>query len=480
MLGLPAEDHALYHKVALINVPLWEPCSSSDPDKQWIAVDSDLAPYPVKAIPLHRTSANRLYVIVQPDGSLWVEGSLYLFERVTELGTKASTASNIAGDLSHFMNTLLAGARDFRDFNGHAFNRPTYFYKAELKSLLATRKLKRSTANRKINSVIGFYNWLVTSRGFRPQQDMWEKKNRSVTFLDKHGFHQSKQVTSTDLTFRSAPPIPIGQYIIDGGKLCPLSKEHQKLLIETLARLGNPEMLLVHVIALTTGMRIQSILTLRHSSIKCGLGDQSSETQYALHGIKIGEGTPVDAKNGKPQTVLMPAWLHHKLEIYINSTRHKERAMKSPIREDGLQYLFLTRTGKPYYVASTDEEIFGYSNEKGSAIRQYITTINKRLKEICSNFNYQFHDLRASFGVNLVVDNSKHLESGKMNQLELLDLVRRRMNHGDLETSMLYVKFQQESGLVAYGQSDFEDHLRSIISKEMLTNESSRTSSLLC
>lgn len=480
MLDRQAEDHALYHKVGLTNVPLWEPCAPDDPDELRIDVNTDLDPYPVKAIPLHRASANRLFVIVQPDGSLWAEGSLYLLERVTELGTKASTASNIAGDLSHFMNTLLAGGRDYRNFSGPAFNRPTYFYKAELKKLLATHDLKRSTANRKINSVIGFYIWLLTSRGFKPQQDMWEKKNRSVAFLDRHGFQQSKQVTITDLTFSSAAPIPTGKYINDGGKLCPLSKEHQKTLIETLVDLGNTEMLLVHVIALTTGMRIQSVLTLRHCSIKRGLGEQSNEMQYALHGIRIGEGTPVDAKNGKPQTVLMPAWLHHKLEIYINSTRHKERAMKSPIREDGLQYLFLTRTGKPYYVASADEETFNYSNEKGSAIRQYIATINKLIKETCSSFNYQFHDLRASFGVNLVLDNSKHLESGKMNQLELLDLVRRRMNHGNLETSMLYIKFPQESGLVAYGQSDFEDHLQKIISKEMLNNETRRAPPLLC
>ncbi|MDH4564252.1 site-specific integrase [Pseudomonas sp. BN411] len=469
---------ARYHKVPLTNVKLWEPCSPDeavDWPECFEAEDADFEPYPVKPIPYQESSAPLLYVIIHPDGGIWLEGSLYLFERITELGTKATTASNIAGDLSNFMNTLLTGCRDFLDFDGPSFQRPTYYYKSELKKLLIKRELKRSTANRKILSMVGFYRWLCATRNFKPKQEMWKDKVRNVRYLDRHGIQQSKEIRGTDLTFRSAESISTGQYISDGGKLSPISRENQKHLLATLVALGNPEMILIHIVALTTGMRIQSILTLRHACIKQGKGGPNDPSKYALYGIKIGEGTLVEAKRGKPQTVLMPAWVHYKLSIYLNSERHKERAMRSAIKNEDDQYLFLTRTGRPYYTAEADQEAFDYSSEKGSAIRQYLKTIGEKLNEMGANFRYQFHDLRATFGMNLIEDNMKHVENGKMNQLELLDLLKNRLNQEDINTALGYLKYREGNELVAYAQSDFEDHLQSVITTEMLRHENIRT-----
>ncbi|WP_241807153.1 site-specific integrase [Pseudomonas putida] len=267
----------------------------------------------------------------------------------------------------------------------------------------------------------------------------------------------------------------MGDYIEDGGKLYPISRESQEALIAALLRLQNPEMLLIHIVALTTGMRIQSILNLRFHCIRQDVGSPEDENRNALYAITIGGLTNVGAKGGKEQNVLMPAWLHYRLTIYLNSKRHKDRVMKSPISNISDQYVFLTRTGKPYYVAEEDSELFGYSNERGSAIRQFITKIFQELAKEKQMFKYRFHDLRATFGMNLIEDNMKLVEKGEMSQLALLDLVRRRLNHSSVDVSMRYLRFRSDHPLVANAQSEFELHLEGVITTEMRRHEGIRS-----
>lgn len=469
----------IYHKVSLTNVKLWQPCVEEDA-MDWVGgidnVGDGIEPYPVKALPYQQPFIGRIYIIVQPDGSIWREGSLYLLERVTELGTKASTASNIAGDLANFMNEMLAGNRNYLDFSGPSFMRPTYYYKSTLKTAITKGLIKRKTANRKINSMIGLYRWKTECRSFKPQEEMWKSKIKNTYYTDRHGFSQVKPIICTDLTFKITADISSGNYIEDGGKLYPISRENQRILIETLIRLENPEMLLIYVVALTTGMRIQSILTLRSHCIRQDVGGEYDENRFALYGIAIGQGTLVESKNQTPQTVLMPAWVHHKLTIYLNSERYKGRTMKSAVDLTQNQYLFLTRTGKPYYVAEEDQELFGFTNEKGSAIRKFATYIKNEMKYLTKGFEFRFHDLRATFGMNLIEDNMKKDKEAKLNQLELLDLVKNRLNHSSIEVTMRYLRFRESQSLIADAQSDFEAHLEGVITTEMIRHEEIRTS----
>lgn len=424
-------------------------------------------------------------MILQPDGSIWRDGSLYLYWLSIEQGKKAPTLENIAGDLCDFMNKMQEGGRDYLNFEGESYSRPTYYYQAQMKKAVQRKvrssatgsgeKLGRATANRKITSIIGFYRWMVNTARFKPQQAMWVSTTRYISYDDRHGFQQSREIICTDLTFRKTAGISTGDYIEDGGKLYPISRENQEALIAALVRLRNPEMLLIYIIALTTGMRIQSILNLRFHCIRQDVGSQEDENRNALYAITIGGLTNVGAKGGKEQNVLMPAWLHYRLTIYLNSQRYKDRAMKSPISNIYDQYLFLTRTGNPYYVAEEDSELFGYSNERGSAIRQFAARILQELVKANQAFKYQFHDLRATFGMNLIEDNMKLIDKGDMSQPQLLDLVRRRLNHSSVDVSMRYLRFRSDHPLVANAQSEFESHLEGVITTEMRRHEGIRS-----
>ena len=466
---LPLKDR--YHKVALKNVSLWEPCDPSDAE-EWIAPETEGdKPYPVRPIHLMEASAPHLFVIVQPDGALWPEGSLYLFEKIAHQGDKQATVSNAASDLCDFMNKLYENDKNFLDFDGPKFKRPTYFYKSELKRHIMAGNRTRGYCNRQLGSVQGMYKWLASSRGFKPKQDMWASKSRFVNYVDKYGFPQAKEVITTDLTFRNAQKISSGRFIRDGGNLVPISRENQQRLVDVLVELGNPEMLLIHIVGLTTGMRIQSNLTLRHRAIKSGVGHESDDNKFALYGIEMGGALPTEAKNSKEQTVRVPAWVHHMLDIYIKSPRHLARAKLSPIKNDDDQYVFLTRTGKPYYTAETDQHLFDYSSEKGSALRQYCRKVIKLMKEKDAEFSYHMHDLRATFAMNLITDDMKNRDNGKMNQIDLLENLKNRLNQEDIEVTLRYLNYYEEHPQINQAQSDYELHLESLIRTEMLKNE---------
>lgn len=479
MQTLDENPKGQYRKITLKNVPLWEPCGPADAT-EWISPDtypdapSLDEPYPIRPIPLMEASCSHLHVIIQPDGALWREGSLYLFERITEMGDKEHTVSDAASDLCDFMNKLNAHDRDFLDFDGPKFKRPTYFYKSELKKHISSGERSKSYCNRKIGAVQGMYRWLVNTRGFKPKQNMWESKSRFVNYTDRHGVLQTKEVISTDLTFRNSKSVSTGRFIQDGGNLIPLSKENQQHLLDALVALENPEMLLMHLVGITSGMRTQSISTLRRRSVKRGVGHASDEYKFALYGIEMGEGHLVEAKNGKEQTVMLPAWVHNMLEIYINSPRHQTRAKLSPIQDPDDQYVFLTRTGKPYYVAKVDQKLFNYSTEKGSALRQFCRKVIAQVQVKNKNFTYHLHDLRATFGMNLLNDDMKKRDEGKMNQLEILDHIRNRLNHEDINVTMNYLRFYDENPELQQAQSDFEIHLESLVRTEMLSHEKLR------
>lgn len=453
-----------YQKVVLTNLTIWERCSdvASDSAGRNMSDTPGLPDYHIQPLPHCPQSLSRHYVILQPDGSIWRDGSLYLFEKAMR-GAKDTTLANIGGDLTHFANEMNQANKDYLDFDGPSFNRPTYYYRQQLKKLIS-KGASRKTQNRKISSMVGFYRF-KTSKGFKPTQDMWQSTTKIISRPDRHGFQHAFEVICTDLTF----PINSSNNfdcIQDGGNLYPIARDDQKNLLIALRQLANPEMLFIHIIAMTTGMRIQTILTLRIKSIK---QDIKMSEEDVLFPVPTGPDTGVDTKRDKSGMVLMPGWVHQLLTTYLNSERAVYRRKQSELEDNGNQYLFLTRTGNPYYIAEEDKHIY-VSSEAGSAVRQFQTRINGKLKQIGQHFKYRFHDLRATFGMNLLEDhiakNQKIVEKIgitsylQLHEMEIIDMIKSRMNHSSIEVTQGYLRYKQNHDLVGRAQTEFESHLR--------------------
>ena len=312
-------------------------------------------------------------IVVAEDGSPWEEANRFLMNRLTGvLPAKHRTLESLAGDLRHFRQWLVDEGVDFLQIPMRARARPTYRYCRYLHDEIQRQNIKPGTAKRRMSSVQNFYRWLSVD-GYEFDQPLWLESEVNMMFKDRHGFQRQKAVKSTDLTrsFKAAKNSDeYGEYIQDGCKLRPLQKEEQIAVVESLRRVGNIEMLLAFLLALTTGARLQTVFTLRFQHFEAPLREGLTS-----HRLKVGYGTLIDTKRGKQMVILIPAWLCQRIRLYLHSERYQQRVLKSKhvYKSDGQQYAFLTKTGQPYYMAHDDEFAYLYrSPPRGNAVTQFI------------------------------------------------------------------------------------------------------------
>lgn len=451
-----AEDRKpRYKALKLFNVDLFARCDEASA-KGWIRpTESGGTLYPVTCLDHSAQMLTAQPIILNPDGSIWKEGTLFLLNAVLDdEDTDPETIMAMAGHLADFMQTLATEDRSFLDFSGYRFERPSYIYKEKFKLPIQKGSTSTGTANGKIRTIIKFYRYLMESRNFTPKNPPWKIKHSTFKFEDAYGYERTKHVIHTDLTYPTIKTSSLGNYICDDGKLTPLTKYEQEVLLQSLIEIGHPEMLLVFIIALVTGMRIQTILTLRVSSLQ-----KNAIASFDLIPIRAGRGSVVDTKRDKPQTIQMPAWLHHKLNIYVNSERFAQRRNKSQPQPPGADYIFVSNTGMPYYIAKCDRHKYE-STEKGSYVRSFIAKYLKpKILEHGCDLNFSFHDLRATFGMNLVEERREMLNRGKINMLQLVDYVRKRMNHSSSKTTQEYLNFQQDREMLYQADYDYQQHI---------------------
>ncbi|EJL6332749.1 site-specific integrase [Vibrio cholerae] len=410
-------------------------------------------------------------MIVDPDGSLWAEANRYLLNRLNGLvPAKRRTLESIAGDLAHFRQWLLEEEIDFLTDTARPRARPTYRYCAYLHDEIRLGKLKARTAKRRISSVQNFYRWLVVD-GVKFEYPLWLENDAALMFKDARGFQKSKSVKSTDLTrsFRVVKSNDdYSEHVDDGGKLRPLPKDEQVALIHALKAIGNTEMALAFFLALATGARLQTVFTLRRQNFL----DEPYKGAVS-HRIKVGDGTPVSTKYGKQMVLLVPLFLYRRVQIYMNSERCHQRIKlsKHVYPENSDQYLFLTRTGQPYYMAENDPFTFLYRNPpRGNAVTQFIRQqLKPELYRLGFEFEFRFHDLRATFGINLLEERLRDypLEDSSMqnqpNFFRLLMYVRRRMGHANLATTERYLSYRQSFKLAESLQNGYECYLENLM-----------------
>ena len=412
-------------------------------------------------------------MIVDPDGSLWAEANRYLLSRLNGfVPAKRRTLESIAGDLVHFRQWLLEEEIDFLTVSARPRARPTYRYCTYLHDEIRQGKLKARTAKRRMSSLQNFYRWLETE-GFKFDHPLWLEDEAALMFRDARGFQRRKSVKSTDLTrsFRIVKSNDdYSECIDDGGKLRPLPKDEQVALIQALKAIGNTEMTLAFFLALATGARLQTVFTLRRQNFL----DEPYKGAVS-HRIKVGAGTPVSTKYGKQMVLLVPLFLYRRVQIYMNSERCRQRIglSKHVYPEDGDQYLFLTRAGQPYYMAENDPFAFLYrSPPRGNAVTQFIRQqLKPELYRHGYEFEFRFHDLRATFGMNLLesfVNQMSKAEPSlavKADMTKALMLVRSRMGHTSIRTTEAYLNYREKYRVALDLQSEYEAYLESMLNE---------------
>lgn len=410
------------------------------------------------------TNFNLMPVVLRGDGSLWREANIYLINKViNSLNLSISTYSSIANDLVSYRRFIEENEIDFLNFPKFKFDRPTYIYRRYLLNLVEDGIFSQGTARRKIQSVVNFYRWLIDRKRVVLENPPWADGEAYITFKYKDGFLGSKTVKTTDLSIRiPSSKDPHSVTIEDGGKLRPLSIEEQSLILQSLESFNNTKHSLIHYIALFTGARLQTVLTLRYGNFPYV---DNIQDQKEIR-IPVGYGTKVDTKYDRQMVLHFPSWLYLKIRTFINSPKFSSDQKL----EGDDRYIFTTSTGEPYYLSKGDMREFNpdltSSRQKtGDAVWEYISrNIIPHIETVTGKkFHYRFHDLRASFGMNLTEACLEQVENKQITLSQAREYVRARMGHASVATTDLYLNFKHKKKFLVAVQTQYEAHLKMLM-----------------
>ncbi|CAB3742272.1 hypothetical protein LMG22037_06588 [Paraburkholderia phenoliruptrix] len=446
------EGGTIYH-----TVPLADPGTGRrrDARPQWIAGTFTLFP-----------------VVRLADGAPWAEANLWLIDMMeSKSSPNMLTFASIADDLVAFRRYLDDEGVDWLTFPANKRQRPTYRYSASIRLAVQAGELSPGVARRRMGTVVRFYRWLMSEAGFRPANAPWVESGRFIELRDQKGFGSVIEVKTTDLAIsgRRAED-PWDERIQDGGRLRPLASSEQSVLLESLAALGNTEMTLVHLFALLTGARIQTVLTVRAKHVMRKPGE--------FHGDDIrlacGPGTGIDTKGGVKGVLHLPRGFYERLYIYVHSDRARKRRRLADGGDHFDQPLFLSQRGAPLYEdresrgpVSTGPRVRRHV-KTGQAVRQFIR--DELLPMMCvqlgnHRYEFSFHDLRATFGLNMV----DAMTANETKYTRALDQLRQLMWHAQLSTTEGYLSYRENRKLFDAVQDGWGAHLSTLVTRALDT-----------
>lgn len=411
-------------------------------------------------------------VIIQTNGEPWTVGNLYLITKLQrESGYESRTFRGIADHLLDYLRFLESENLDYLYFPKNDRLKVTFRYKQRLVEFRDTGKISPTTARARINAIVNFYRgiieWNIIDRS-KITNAPFDDVIKHIRITSDVGTENTHRIKSHSLAISSPKKQKQSDYISDGGDLRPLTVPEQESVLKALLE-SSREYQLMFYFALFTGARVQTVGTLR---IKHLTGKLDSNGYLRL---PIGSGTLIDTKRGKQMTLLVPGWLVKDLLIYSRSSEAKKRRGRSFYRDTEDNYIFLSKNGIPYYtskkemydrrngevskLAHLNDRMKEVSIQDGSALRQHIREILlRRIRIQNSKFqDFTFHDLRASFGMNLLESQLQH--SGTQAITAAVEYVQQRLGHSDKTTTMQYLNYKSRLEWKSSIQSKFESKL---------------------
>lgn len=411
--------------------------------------------------------ANLYPVVLDPDGSPWREANLYLLLRFEEeVSPDMETLGGIADDLAAYRRFVIEYGLDWTEFPSSKLLRPTYRYNAHLRLLVRAGEISTFTARRRMSRVIGFYRDIVNRQLIRPAHDPWKESKRVITFRDEYGKPMAKQIRTTDVSIRvPAHEDPYEDIIEDGGRLRPLPANEQQWLAQALVACANPEMNLIFLLAWSTGARIQTVLTFRLRHVCAAVSPLSDEVR-----VPVGPGTGIDTKGDKRHVLHIPAPLYERLRVYAMSRRAERRRARTLTGSHSDQYLFLSVRGAPLYQSKDDSASYDpgatlHHKKRGQAVRTFIkerVLPAIRVHKDAERFHFRYHDLRATYGMNLTDAQLDLVKQGTISLHQAREYVRIRMGHSSATVTDRYLNFRQYQAQVRGARAQYEKHLQAL------------------
>jgi len=399
-------------------------------------------------------------VLIQSDGLPWEIGNVYLLKLVeAKQPWDMETVKSRAIYLLAYLRFLEENDIDFMYFPLRKSERVTYIFKDKLQEFIA-RGLNPLYASNIINTVVDFYRTIATDSLIEDnlfKNLPFKNIDRFIKFIDEKGFSRFKNVTTSDLAIRHTRPQGRLDRINDGGQLRPLAIYEQIAIISGFNKELCPYSLeLMMRISLSTGARMQTVCTIRSCHIKEAY-NKLIERRASCIEIQAGNGAKsnghlINTKRGRLHRLIFPRKLIEDLYTYMISDARRSLLAKSYYANREINYLFLTNSSSPFYISK--QEIIDRQNEqshhsvnskdfiqnKGDTVRMNLKKFIIKLQKINPDLKYfKFHDLRATFGMNLV----RKLDGMGYKSARILSEVQSRMGHGSISTTQSYLDFEK-------------------------------------
>lgn len=410
--------------------------------------------------------ANHFPIILNKDGSIWADGSLYLLSRIDEISPISVTS--IAYDISPYKDWCDDTNTDYLNFNHHRRTKfPTFKYIQFLRDeRVLIGDLDKRTAKRQALNLVRFYEWLDNNVKDMPDNIFGKKVKKQHYYVNNYGRKNGHAYCSYELIssiekIKSCAP--------KKSSLKAINKREQELMMQSLSILNNVEMRLIYLLGLTTGARKQTILTMPPSVFF-----DKTIKQGGSYSVPVGRGTTVDTKYGSQYTLKIPAIVVKQIQRYLLSERYNKRKEKSLYENSNYsdeQYAFLNKYGNPYYLRKKDKHAEKYnSRPEGRAVNAFNNDYLLPLIHKSTTCQLTYHTLRATFGVDMARSFYNPIEKSSKNPKKDLYLahneVRKHMGHKSISTTHEYIFHGYEDLLIKDAQNEFEEFVESIVNKE--------------
>lgn len=375
-------------------------------------------------------------------GTPWVEANLWAHERATSGKTDLKTVQSNMGHLHKYAQWLETEGLDWRHFP--TLERDRVLIRWRKKLMEARDKyglLAPSTATQRMNATIHFYRYAQANDFIGRDAPLWQERQVVHGFHDALGFERTMLLSSTDLAIPNRARH--GLRLEDG--LTPITKEQMLELLDYTKQEGNasPELHLMLQLGFFTGARIQTIVDLKKGSLDNAVADAAVP---GLVYIVVGPGHKphVATKFNVQGRILVPEWLFHELSAYVTDPRRLAREAKAP--QENKDLIFLTRFGRRY----AENE-----SASGTAVGRAMVDLRRAATLAGLKFvkNFHFHMTRATFGTWLT---ETLLEMGHDHKA-VLTFVSDAMLHKDIETTLRYVKFVQQTPIKIKVANEFTE-----------------------
>ena len=387
-----------------------------------------------------------------------VEANSYLLNCIAHKHTNSRPTDDVRRKAGKLLDYLLFCENqniDWADFSVKRPSlRPTYRY---YKYLIDRGDRSDAVINQYTGVIFDFFRFV--SQNYREiDMNRVDTVRQIKLLIDSSSGMRTIEVEKRSQTRRTGgvSPVPIGFVRDDGEDLRPLSNSQLSELLKIIDgdEWSSIERMILKV-ALMTGARKQSVLTLRVKHIR-----QLSKATLRPDGtfvIAAGPGTGIDTKYDKPQKLYFPKQLVEDLQILVSSRMAEKRREAFRARyikehsnlqmpDEGDEYVFLSDQGNCYYMAKDD---FRYKLVKSPPTGQVTDTIRKKLALYTSNKfpdAFTYHWLRATFAFQLYQLLKPALLSGKLQYGEEISIIQHRLHHSDRSITEHYLKlFKMES-----------------------------------